>query len=78
MIGRCLWCAGPFTPMNNGGRRRRFCRDECRIACYDAGRTWAVEALADGRLTVAALRRALGQGEAPSADPLDAALRDAS
>jgi hypothetical protein len=52
----CLWCGSPFVP-RRGGKPQRFCRPACRRAFDAAGRKYVAEAIADGTLTMAALRK---------------------
>jgi hypothetical protein len=54
----CRWCGRSFTPRANGGKPQHFCRPACRRALDAAGRSWIGAALADGRLTIDALRGA--------------------
>jgi hypothetical protein len=52
----CLWCGREFTARCDGGKAQRFCRPACRRAFHAAARTWALDAIASGRLTVAEIR----------------------
>jgi len=52
----CAWCGRPFQERQTGGRAQRFCRPSCRRAFHTAVRAWAVDAIADGTLTVAEVR----------------------
>jgi hypothetical protein len=54
--GRCAWCGRNFRPRTTGGHAQRFCRPPCRRAYDAAGRRWVAAALADGSLTVEALK----------------------
>ena len=57
----CLWCDGPFTPRTTGGKRQRFCSEQCRRD-FDSGlRAWAAHAVSFGLLPVSALKDALKQ-----------------
>jgi hypothetical protein len=68
MTEACAWCGGSFAPRTSGGKPQTFCRPSCRRAFDAAARCWVAQAVADGRLTVDALRngavatRALLQG----------------
>jgi hypothetical protein len=53
---RCAWCDEVFAARSDGGRAQRFCSIACRRALDAAGRRWVEAALADGRLTPAALK----------------------
>jgi hypothetical protein len=55
----CVWCERLFRPRKNGGRSQRFCRPSCRRAFHAAARTWALDELAAGRVTVADLKNRL-------------------
>jgi len=52
----CAWCGRPFQERQTGGRAQRFCLPSCRRAFHTAVRAWAVDAIADGTLTVAEVR----------------------
>lgn len=52
----CLWCGELLTPRITGGELQRFCSTRRRRALDAAARRWTAGALADGRLTTAALR----------------------
>jgi hypothetical protein len=52
----CFWCGNAFTPRRDGGKRQVYCRPVCRRGFDAAGRRWVVDAIAGGKLTVAALR----------------------
>jgi len=52
----CLWCDRTFAPRTSGGKPQHFCRPACRRALDAAGRRWIAAALADGRLSIDALR----------------------
>ena len=48
----CLWCCTPFKPRTDGLKAQRFCRALCRKAFYAACRTWAVQGVLDGALSL--------------------------
>src|SRR5271163_2024931 len=52
----CSWCDRPFRVRQTGGRANRFCQPSCRRAFHSAVRTWALDAIANGALTVAEIR----------------------
>src|SRR6516165_3976529 len=52
----CAWCGRPFQERQTGGRAQRFCRPSCRRSFHAAVRSWALDAIADGTLTVAEIR----------------------
>ena len=52
----CPWCDRPFRPRQSGGRAQRFCRLSCRRAFHAAVRSWALDAIADGNLTIEEVR----------------------
>ena len=52
---RCSWCTRLFRP-RRGGHAQRFCRPACRRAFHAAGRTWVLDAIASGALTLADIR----------------------
>ena len=52
----CAWCGGPYQERQTGGRTQRFCRPSCRRAFHTAVRSWALDAIADGTLTLAEVR----------------------
>jgi hypothetical protein len=52
----CAWCNRTFAPRTTGGHAQRFCRKTCRRAFDGAGRRFVAAALADGTLTVDALK----------------------
>jgi hypothetical protein len=54
----CLWCCTPFKPRTDGGKAQRFCRALCRNAFYAACRTWAVQGVLDGALSLEAIGKA--------------------
>ena len=57
----CIWCGDPFTPRATGGKRQRFCSEQCRRA-FDSGcRAWGKQFLSSGLLPVAALKHVLCQ-----------------
>jgi hypothetical protein len=53
---RCRWCGHAFMPRTGGGKPQTFCRPAHRRAYDHAGRRYVAAALADGTLTVGALR----------------------
>ena len=55
---RC-WCSRAFRGRQTGGRAQRFCQPVCRRALHAAARTWALDAIAAGILTVTAVRTGL-------------------
>ena len=57
----CLWCIAALPKGPNRGSKRRFCSSACRAAFHIACRSWAVQAILDGRLTVDAIRNARRQ-----------------
>ena len=71
-----MWCGRPFRARQTGGRVQRFCWPSCRRAFHAAARAWALDAIADGTLSVVDLRngaaatRALVR-EATSMPPAD-------
>jgi hypothetical protein len=52
----CPWCARSFQARQTGGRSQRFCRPSCRRAFHAAARTWALDAIAAGHLTIGDLK----------------------
>jgi hypothetical protein len=52
----CAWCGKPFNPRTTGGKLQRFCCSRCRRALDGAGRRYIAGALANGMLTIDALR----------------------
>jgi hypothetical protein len=52
----CPWCDQTFRPRQSGGHAQRFCRPSCRRAFHAAVRSWVLDAIADGVLTVAEIR----------------------
>jgi hypothetical protein len=52
----CAWCGRPFQERQTGGRTQRFCRPSCRRSFHAAVRSWALDAIADGTLTLAEVR----------------------
>ena len=52
----CMWCGRPFRARQTGGRVQRFCWPSCRRAFHAAARAWALDAIADGTLSVVDLR----------------------
>ncbi len=68
MKSTCKWCGRPFAPRGSGGKPQHFCQPACRRALDAAGRRWIAAALADGRLTIDALRNGLAATRALPAD----------
>ncbi len=57
----CMWCGDPFTPRATGGKRQRFCSEQCRRD-FDSGcRAWVKQFVSSELLPVAALKYALRQ-----------------
>ena len=52
----CAWCGRSFQERQTGGRRQRFCRPSCRRAFHTVVRSWALDAIADGTLTLTEVR----------------------
>jgi len=52
----CCWCDRPFEPRQTGGRMQRFCRPSCRRSFHAVVRTWALDAIADGTLSIEEIR----------------------
>jgi hypothetical protein len=52
----CLWCGKAFRP--RGAVAKRFCSDRCRAAFHRGCRLWAMQAVAEGRLSMEAVRNA--------------------
>ena len=50
-----MWCDSSFEP-HRGGSRQMFCGAACRASFHREARRWCERAIADGRLTVEALR----------------------
>ena len=61
VLHSCEWCGNSFAPRTNGGSRQRFCSQYCRQDFFTACRIWAAREYEAGRLTLSALRTALGQ-----------------
>ena len=53
---RCPWCNRLFRPRQDGGKQQKFCRPSCRRAFHAAGRTWMLDRIASGALTLADIR----------------------
>ena len=78
----CLWCGKAFRPRGVVGKR--FCSDRCRAAFHRGCRLWAMQAVAEGRLSMEAVRNAsrspytgiLGPS-APSGRPRSRTIREA-
>ena len=54
----CLWCGAALGSASHPGSERRFCSAKCRQALHGACRSWAVQAVYDGRLSLDAIRNA--------------------
>src|SRR5271165_6496269 len=52
----CQWCERAFRARQTGGRAQRFCRSSCRRAFHAAVRSWALDSIGDGTLTLAEIR----------------------
>jgi hypothetical protein len=52
----CPWCGRGFRPRVSGGRTQRFCQPRCRRSFHAAARSWALDAVAAGTLTVGDLQ----------------------
>src|SRR5215467_3484342 len=65
----CSWCDRPFRPRQSGGRAQRFCRPSCRRAFHAAMRAWALNAIAQGRLTLADVKNNAPTTRALLVDP---------
>jgi hypothetical protein len=50
----CLWCGAAFRPRGASGKK--FCSDRCRAAYHRGLRVWAMRAVQEGRLSLAAVR----------------------
>lgn len=55
-VPRCCWCSRPFQARQSGGRPQKFCLPSCRRAFHAAGRSWVLDRIASGALTVADIR----------------------
>ena len=55
----CSWCNRPFRARQSGGRAQQFCRPSRRRAFHAAARSWALDAIAKGVLTLADLKNGL-------------------
>ena len=54
----CMWCGEPFAPRKTGGKRQRFCSEQCRRD-FDRGcRAWVKQFVSSELLPVAALKYA--------------------
>jgi hypothetical protein len=60
----CLWCNRPFEP-HRGGSPQTFCGAVCRAAFHRAARQWSEKEIAEGRLSVEALRNGLQAAYTP-------------
>jgi len=56
--GACLWCRAGIPSTPHPGSERRFCSSKCRQALHAACRTWAVQAVYEGRVSLDAIRNA--------------------
>ena len=54
----CLWCGAALGSASHPGSERRFCSAKCRQALHGACRSWAVQAVYEGRLSLDAIRNA--------------------
>ena len=54
----CLWCGAALGSASHPGSERRFCSAKCRQALHAACRSWAVQAVYEGRLSLDAIRKA--------------------
>ena len=54
----CLWCGAALPSASHPGSERRFCSSKCRQALHAACRSWAVQAVYAGRLSLDAVRNA--------------------
>ena len=54
---RCPWCDRPFRPRQGGGREQKFCRPSCRRAFHADVRRWVLNAIENGTLTGADIRK---------------------
>ena len=53
----CLWCSAALPSASHPGSERRFCSSKCRRhGLHAACRTWAVQAVYEGRLSLDAVR----------------------
>jgi hypothetical protein len=52
----CYWCERSFRPRRSGGQAQRFCRPSYRRAFHATLRSWALDALAAGVLTLADIK----------------------
>jgi hypothetical protein len=57
---RCCWCGRPFRARQSGGKPQRFCRPACRRAFHAAARTWVLDVVAAGLLSVTDLKDRAG------------------
>jgi hypothetical protein len=48
----CAFCERAFRARETGGRAQRFCRPSCRRAFHAAVRSWSLDAIAEGALTI--------------------------
>ncbi len=55
----CVWCNRPFRVRGGGGRPQRFCRPSCRRSFHAAARSWVLDAITRGVLTIANIRSGL-------------------
>jgi hypothetical protein len=55
----CNWCGKPLPPrLNTGGLTKRYCSNACRHSIHLAARRWAMQAIDNGTLDVAEIRKA--------------------
>jgi hypothetical protein len=66
---RCSWCGEGFDTRQSGGKPRRFCAPRCRRAFDGAARIWVRQAVEDGTMTAADLRKAAQTTRALLAGP---------
>ena len=45
----CLWCGAALPSASHPGSERRFCSSKCRHSLHAACRSWAAQAVYDGR-----------------------------
>jgi hypothetical protein len=55
----CLWCRRPFRLRRSGGHAQKFCRPACRRRYHAAARSWALNAIEIGGLTIADIKTVL-------------------
>ena len=54
----CLWCGLDLPSASHPGSERRFCSSKCRQALHAACRSWAVQAVYKGSLSLDVVRNA--------------------